>query len=544
MIRKITRPVHWSGVGIFTLVIGFTLTVSNHTSAALIENMTIANPKATALGNAVTADPPGIDSIHYNPAGLARVKGREGLFKLALVSFTFGAEFGDYDPVAQTEIDKWGLDETDSVVNSASETSTPIIKVPFVDGRTEWPLPVVIVPTGGAAYRPSGKNYTVGTAAFVPFAAGYVREEEDDPARFMGTELAMTRLTYFSPTIGFQFNDEWSFGVGIHFSYNGLSAQTDLRLALLPLGVINTALEQIGEGSDCLGGAFELCGHSLSPFEEAIELDVDVETALSVSAVFGALWQPTSWFTWGFVYQTEADNKMKGSYRLTYSDDWQALWGSFHNELAPIPAYLGFPKGVAEQTGEATVDLKHPAHFSTGVSVQVTPRWKINLDAKWTDWDVWEGFRVEFDAPFELGSLAGKIVPHYASTTSLVIPRNYESVWNVAMGVEYQYNDRLVLRAGWEPRKSSVPDDKLDVLLPMGEADLYGVGLGYEFLKNMHVELALAYFISKNDIPAGSSTNANDLNPATSAWYNPYTGIDIKTETSAIMFESSFTWQF
>jgi hypothetical protein len=28
-----------------------------------------------AMGNAVTADPPGINSIHFNPAGLARITG-------------------------------------------------------------------------------------------------------------------------------------------------------------------------------------------------------------------------------------------------------------------------------------------------------------------------------------------------------------------------------------------------------------------------------------------------------------------------------------
>lgn len=543
MTRKFLRPLRWRGAGIFALKICFVLAFSHEASAALVENLTLANPKATALGNAVTADPPGVDSIHFNPAGLARVHGREGLFKLAVVSFTFGAEFGDYDPRAQEEIDKFGLGETDPLINTSSETSETVLKVPFVDGRTEWPLPVVIVPTGGAAFRPPGEDYTLGTAAFAPIAAGYAREE-DDPARFMGKELALTRLTYFSPTIGFEFNDEWSFGVGVHFSYMGMSALSDFRLMLLPLGVINTALEQLQTGSNCLGGAFDICGYSVSPFEKAIELELDVEAPLSVSAVFGGLWQPAPWFTWGFVYQTEASNHMEGDYRFRYSEDWQALFSGLNAEFGSLASLLGLPKGVAEESGKATVELKYPAHFATGVSLQITPRWKINVDAKWTDWDVWDGFVLEFDRPYELGGLASLIVPQYASKTSLVIPRHYESVWNVAMGVEYQYNDRLALRAGWEPRTSSVPDDKLDVLFPMGAADLYAVGLSFDWDKDVTVDLALAYFISENDIPAGSSTNANDMNLATSAWYNPYTGMDIETTTSAILLESSFTWQF
>lgn len=543
MTQEILRLVQRSCLGMFTLIFGFMLTTPSHVNAALVENMTIANPKATAMGNAVTADPPGVDSIHYNPAGLARVKGKEALFKVAVVSFTFGAEFGSYAPAAQEEIDKWGLGEGDPVENSSSETSDAVLKIPFVEGRTEWPLPVIVVPTGGAAVNPVGEQYTYGTAVFAPFAAGYSRGE-NDPAKFMGRELALTRLTYFSPSIGFHLNDEWSFGMGIHFSYMGLSALTDLRLALIPLGIINTALSQLEDGSDCLGGAFDFCGNSINPFDTSLDMEVDVETALSVNAVFGALWKPEPWFTWGFVYHTEAPNHMQGSYRFNYSEDWQALFGALNTELGPLSNFLGLPKGLAVQEGDATVNLTYPAHFATGISVQVTPRWKVNVDAKWTDWSVWDGFLIEFDAPFELGAVASKIVPQYVTETTLVIPRHYESVWNFAMGVEYQYNDRLALRAGWEPRKSSVPDDKLDVLLPMGEADLYSVGLGFDWLENMHIDLALAYFISQNDIPAGQSTNANDMNIATSAWYNPYTGLDIKTETSAIMFMSSFTWQF
>ena len=43
--------------------------------AVVADSLTIGNAKALSLGNAVTADPPGIDAIHFNPAGLARING-------------------------------------------------------------------------------------------------------------------------------------------------------------------------------------------------------------------------------------------------------------------------------------------------------------------------------------------------------------------------------------------------------------------------------------------------------------------------------------
>lgn len=50
--------------------------------AQMANDLTIGNPKAMALGNAVTADETGIDSVHYNPAALTRMKGRQATVKL------------------------------------------------------------------------------------------------------------------------------------------------------------------------------------------------------------------------------------------------------------------------------------------------------------------------------------------------------------------------------------------------------------------------------------------------------------------------------
>lgn len=519
------------------------LAVSPFCSAALVDNLTIANPKALALGNAVTADPPGVDSIHFNPAGLARVTGREGLFKLTAAYFSFRSEFGSYHPDAQQLIDTWGLGETDSVENSVSETDDIVLKVPFVDGRQEWPLPMIIVPTGGAAFQPVGKGYTLGTAAFAPMAAGYVRAD-DDPGRFMGKEMALTRITYFSPSIGFKLNDEWSLGAGIHFSYQGISALTDLRVSHLLLGVVNTALDQIGSGSGCLGGAFDFCGESINPFEQSVTLEVDVETPLSVTAVIGALWEPTPWFTWGFVYHTEATNRMKGSYRMTYSDEWQGVFGAIKRDVPALTSLLGLPTGLAMQEGDARIELKTPAHFATGVSVRLLPRWKVNVDAKWTDWEVWQGLKIEYDKKQEFTAVAAALAPEYSTSDTLTIPRHYKSVWNLAFGVEHQYSDRLAIRAGWEPRKSSIPDDKQGVLLPIGDANLFTVGFGYDWQQDKHFDFAFGYLHAEADIPAGSSTNANSMDPYSNILYNPYSGLDIKTEATAYLIEGSYSWQF
>ena len=527
----------------WVITVCFSLVFSAVCPAALVENLTIGNAKALALGNAVTADPPGVDAIHYNPAGLARTKGIERQLNLTAASLQFEIEFGDYHAIARQQIESWGLGEKDPVENSVSFTDEVVLKVPFMSGRQDWPLPVVFLPSGGSAFRSETGGYALGTAAFVPMAAGY-RRQPDDPGRFMGNELELTRLTYFSPTIGFKLNDQWSFGAGIHFSYQGLSAFTDLRVSSIILGVINTALSQLEEDSDCLGGAFTLCGQSINPFEQAVTLEVDVETGLSVSGVFGGLWQPVPWFTWGFVYHTEAMNRMSGSYRMTYSEDWQGIFKTLDQELGGLHRLLGLPVGLAEEIGSAKVELKTPAHFSTGISVFLFPKWKLNLDAKWTDWSVWEGLVVEYDKPQEFLAVATLLAPDYATATTLTIPRNYTSVWNFAFGLEHRYSDSLTLRVGWEPRKSSIPNHKQDVLLPVGNGDLYAVGMGLDLSAGQHIDIAVGLLQTRAAVPAGSSTNSNSMDVYNNILYNPYSGLDIRSKVAAYLVELNYRYQF
>src|SRR3990167_5404223 len=61
--------------------------------AQLAQNLTIGSPKAMALGNAVTADFVGIDSVHYNPAALSKLKGRQTTVKFITGMMDIRADF-------------------------------------------------------------------------------------------------------------------------------------------------------------------------------------------------------------------------------------------------------------------------------------------------------------------------------------------------------------------------------------------------------------------------------------------------------------------
>lgn len=137
-------------------LLGFLLATDCH--ATLSESLTIGNAKALALGNAVTADPPGIDSIYFNPAGLARINGRQSELKLVGATFQILLDFGDYNDerkqyLAQQQANGLFPDEYfyDEAHNSTSTTSGISLKLPFF-GMTD--LPFALAPLGGASYHP------------------------------------------------------------------------------------------------------------------------------------------------------------------------------------------------------------------------------------------------------------------------------------------------------------------------------------------------------------------------------------------------------
>lgn len=527
---------------------------------ALVENLTMGNAKALSLANAVTADPPTIDSIHYNPAGLARLDGRQMNLKVLAASMSFEVAFGGHDAKTQKLIDDFGYH--DEAAYRTSTTDTIGLKIPFEEGVTEWPAPVLVLPMGGASYSPEGSNLTFATAAYAPMAAGYIRDDPNDPARFMGKYMALSTITYFSPSIGVKFNEDWSFGASLNFSWQGVSAGTDIRVPNFALAFGELLTRQLQSQNLCPDPAdpnppVNFCGLDdsiarLGPYTNVTLLEFDAEAPLVVGLNIGALWNPTPWFSWGFVYQFERKAMLDGSYRMTYHDEWvnfftglrQSMAGKGLNALVPLPnGHADSPHGRGIEVGNAKVEIITPAHFSTGVSVQISPKWKLNVDAKWTDWAVWDGLRVSFDKPLDFTKLATLVSP-YSELEQLTIPRHYKSVWNWAFGVEYQYHDHLALRFGYEPRKSSIPDDKQDVLLPVGDAELFGFGFEYKMGKNQLLDVGVGYMQADANVPANTSTNANSNDDWNNFIYNPYAGTDFRSAMEAYLVEVSYTANF
>lgn len=508
--------------------------------AQLANDITIGNPKAMALGNAVTADSTGIDAVHYNPAALTKLKGRQTTVKL--VSGLMDIRAGFHAP-ADYGSSTFGV-TGDPVANSHSRTTTPTMYLPGLGGMTD--VPALVAPLAGLSINPPGSKFTFATNVYTPQALGYSRDSDSDPARYDGRRVSLQRLTYFSPSLGYQMNDAWSFGLSIGFSHQAMALDTDFRNP----GILTGLLETL-HNTTCVPGAqeivelvFNVCGGKIGPYDTLANLKLDMQQTLSPSYNLGVLWEPNDWFAWGAVYQSESRMKLKGKYRVDYTKDWQGFWSGLQNSV--FGAFLSplFPYGnVDEEHGVATMKLTNPDNFSTGIKLRPFDNWQFNFDLKWSGYSDWNNMTIEFDKELDLLRIAKNFAPNGATDHSIILDRGYRDTWSYATGVQYDVNDRLQLRAGYEFRPSAIPKSKADALVPIGDANLYGLGMGYRWDKDTTIDLGFNYFVSKQTIKAGQSCNLT-CTGIDNLVYNPYAGMDVSTTVKAYIFALTYNTTF
>lgn len=532
-----------------------TVIYSSLSHAQLVQNITIGNPKALALGNAVTADPPGIDSIHFNPAGLAKIRGRQSQVKLLAAHITYDAKIGarHLDINADPDSNAPTLSESyqniagepypdDPIENSKSYTSDPILMLP---GSGMTSTPVLLVPFGGFAIQDPDHNYVFGSAVYSPQAIGYERDA-DDPGSFQGQRLAITRITYLSPSVGFKIGEHFYVGGSVGLSWQGFGIETKIRAPEPTIAFLKQFTEQLNDaGIDQL--------KSIGPYDTVGTVTVEMEDNLSLSYNLGFIWEPNHWFALGMVYQSESKSDLKGDYKMEYTDEWMAMTES----LEPFGAALallngGFPiNAQKEEEGKVEMEYTVPAHFSIGTSTKLFPDLKVNVDLKYTDYNEWDYLDLQFDKGIDFLTISDLIysIPQSrgdgdnANPDLMRIKRDYNSVWSWAFGVEYDVNDYFTLRFGYEPRKSVVPDNRVDILAPIAGADLYSFGFEYFLDQYSQVQFGFGWLHSEFDAPAGSSESANSVQPG-HVVYNPYAYLDIESETNAYIFALSYDSKF
>lgn len=512
--------------------------------AALTENL-LGSPTAMSLGNAVTADPPGTDSIHFNPAGLARMTGETHSHSFAAVSLRVPASFH-----APENLNIGGFRE-DPLDGMSGGPVKQKIYIPGI-GMPGWRLPAVVLPGLGLAYNKPGSRFTFGFGNYVSQAASIDRTTDpNDPARFDGKLAHLQRLVYAAPAVGYKVSDTLSIGASVPIAHQAFTLNTDMRMPNVLLGIVGKTQEGwCPENGGNIIDTFTIgfCGGGpegrINPFKKAANFNVDLTAPVDPTINLGVLWEPIDWFAFGAVYQGGSKTRVSGQYTFQTEPMLRRFIDGIHSSLlGPIVAgVLGMPQSIPEvQSGNATATLPFPHRLQLGVKLKPTPRLQLNVDANYTDWGTWDALTIKFDQSIKLLEMARLFgIP---DSTQLRMPRGYKSVWHFGYGLQAKVNDKLTLRFGYEPRKSSVPKDKIDLVVPMPDTKLYSIGANYRISESTDISLAASYLTGDFNAPANSSCNLNCTN-FFNIVYNPYAGLDVTGGIRVRYFGMTLTKRF
>jgi long-subunit fatty acid transport protein len=483
--------------------------------ASMFEQLAI-HTKAMALANTCTADPPSIMAIHYNPAGLTRLEKMQvdvGLAYAPGIEMTSRFKKGSgYTPS--------GLPYTgdDPVADTETTSHKGTVSVPFM----QWMSPI-IAPNLGISYQPENSRWTFAYGIYSPFAVGVSRG--DGCAEYGGERVMRDRIIYASPTIAYKLTDSLSLGASLGVGYASIGATINVR------------------APNALTGTMAAGGVISSPYDSLAKFDFLVEDDLTTSFNVGLLWDPVEWFAFGVVYQSESKAGYRGDYFFAYTQSFKNAWN--------YASSLGLVSGAANDEDRGTFYLMEhfPQRAQAGVMVKPFKKLKLLCDLHWTDWRCMEKDDFVASKNVQFLQLAGAApalgLGYTGGPRNLIIERRWEQTWHVSYGLEYQLTDKVCIRLGYEPRKTSVPDQYYDITYPITNWDIYGIGVGIAASDRLTIDLAVEYVHNNyHKIPKNTSENLNSSANGEGIIYNPYSGLDYEQETEAFVpaINISYKW--
>ncbi len=495
------------------------------TYAALTENLG-TSVVAMSLGNAVTADPPGIDAIHFNPAGLSRLKGRWISTSAFGASMTPTASFS-----APQGFDVGGWTD-DPVSGTSTGNVAAAVYIPGM-GVLKTPLPAAVGGSLGLSYNEPGSPWTFATGAYVTQGVGFSRTDDNDPGRFDGRRVLMQRLVYMAPSVSYKAHETLSFGVSVPIAHQAFALDTDMRMPNKFLGIVGKLQDAwCGDSGNALDAFFlGLCGGGeegrLRPFNKVASASFDATAPMDPTINLGVLWEPNDSFALGAVYQGGSDTTLTGRYTFRAEPMLDKfVQGMYSSLLGPIAASIvGMPTSVpAEQSGNMSMKLPFVEHVQVGVKVKPTKRLQVNLDAGWSNWEKWDKLTMQFDQPINLLMMARMF--GLEDPSKLVLKRGYRNTITYGVGLQYQLTESLILRAGYEQRPSSIPTSAMDLIAPLPDLAVKSLGIGYATRSGLRIDATASYAEGQFTVVADGSCNLNCSN-FLNAIYNPYGGLDV-----------------
>ncbi|MFP4312861.1 MAG: OmpP1/FadL family transporter [Alphaproteobacteria bacterium] len=142
---------------------------------------------------------------------------------------------------------------------------------------------------------------------------------------------------------------------------------------------------------------------------------------------------------------------------------------------------IEFENGVFQANNlafPAFAEITLPDIATFGITQSIAPDWRIMGQASYFNWADFDRLTVTRDT---------------VTAPLADVNFNYQDTWNFNAGVEYDYSDKLVLRAGYQFDETPTTIEGRSTVNPDGDRHWFTLGATYDYNEKMSFDFAAAY---------------------------------------------------
>jgi len=171
--------------------------------------------------------------------------------------------------------------------------------------------------------------------------------------------------------------------------------------------------------------------------------------------------------------------------------EWMSLGTSYISQIrqkikgdADFSKPSGMPASLFRDT-RASGEIRLPDMVFVGLAFYPVGRMSLEIDGVWTGWSTYDKFTVDYRDP---------ILPGLDSVTR---DKQWNDVWRLQLGAEYQALDWLDFRLGYVRDNSPIAAETADYLVPSNDRHVYTMGCGIHWGRWIG-DLSYSYVVSEN----------------------------------------------
>ncbi len=264
----------------------------------------------------------------------------------------------------------------------------------------------------------------------------------------------------FNPTIAYRFNDKFSIALGVTYMISDVTIDKSISYPLVAAQSVNPIFARYA-------------------YQRGYDIDTDIDGDADGWGVnVGVLFKPNKQWSFGLAYRSNIDLGFDGSAKYYRHEGVAQIDRMIHMGGGPTNlSQMLFPHSDIDS------DLRLPDTVAFGIMNRSIKNLTLEVDVIWTKWDTYDSLDLHYD------NLFGK------KNVTVQNPKDWDNVWAIHVGAEYQINPSWVIRAGYVYDQSPAPNATRGPELPDADRNDVSVGIGYT-TSNKKLSIDAAYLIS------------------------------------------------